>query len=172
MHAAPEVRPIAEPEVAVLDAAYPERESRHQLRFRRQLAGEGTYFVAWSGEAPAGWVFLIFPEARLRAGAGRGAAVRSAGGRSIPTCPAGAGSRRGNPPTCVRISPPSREADRTSGAQWCSWAIRSYSAAAFSALSGSNHSGFGYPLSRSAVASASASKALRRCSTVGPNIVQ
>jgi GNAT superfamily N-acetyltransferase len=62
MHAVPEVRPIAEPELAVLDAAYPERESRHQLRFRRQLAGEGTYFVAWSEEAPAGWVFLIFPE--------------------------------------------------------------------------------------------------------------
>jgi hypothetical protein len=62
MHAVTEVRPIAEPEVAVLDAAYPERESRHQLRLRRQLAGEGTYFVAWSGEAPAGWVFLIFPK--------------------------------------------------------------------------------------------------------------
>ncbi|HEV8153972.1 MAG TPA: GNAT family N-acetyltransferase [Gaiellales bacterium] len=57
-----EVRPVIAPEVALLDAAYPERESRHQLRFRRQLAGEGTYFVAWSGEEPAGWVFLAFPE--------------------------------------------------------------------------------------------------------------
>lgn len=58
----PEVRPITEAEVAVLDAAYPEHESRHQLRLRRQLAGEGTYFVAWSGDEPAGWVFLDFPE--------------------------------------------------------------------------------------------------------------
>jgi len=57
----PEVRPITEPEVAVLDAAYPECESRHQLRLR-QLAGEGTYFVAWSGDEPAGWVFLVNPE--------------------------------------------------------------------------------------------------------------
>jgi GNAT superfamily N-acetyltransferase len=56
------VRPITEPEVAVLDAAYPERESRHQLRLRQQLAGEGTYFVAWSDQEPAGWVFLINPE--------------------------------------------------------------------------------------------------------------
>lgn len=56
-----EVRPIAEPEVAVLDAAYPEHESRHQHHFRQQLAGEGTYFVAWSGEDPAGWVFLSTP---------------------------------------------------------------------------------------------------------------
>ena len=58
----PEVRPITEPEVAVLDAAYPECESRHQLRLRQQLAGEGTYFVAWSGDEPAGWVFLVNPE--------------------------------------------------------------------------------------------------------------
>ena len=58
----PEVRPIAEPEVAVLDAAYPEHESRHQLRLRRQLDGEGTYFVAWSGDEPAGWVILANPE--------------------------------------------------------------------------------------------------------------
>src|SRR3954468_7100966 len=57
-----EVHPITEPEVAVLDAAYPERESRHQLRMRQQLAGEGTYFVAWSGDEPAGWVFLVKPE--------------------------------------------------------------------------------------------------------------
>jgi hypothetical protein len=57
-----EVRPITEPEVAVLDAAYPEHESRHQVRLRQQLAGEGTYFVAWSGDEPAGWVFLVFPE--------------------------------------------------------------------------------------------------------------
>ena len=57
-----EVRPANAPDVALLDAAYPERESRHQLRFRQQLAGEGTYFVAWSGEEPAGWVFLAFPE--------------------------------------------------------------------------------------------------------------
>jgi GNAT superfamily N-acetyltransferase len=57
-----EVRPITEPEVAVLDAAYPERESRHQLRMRQQLAGEGTYFVAWLGDEPAGWVFLVKPE--------------------------------------------------------------------------------------------------------------
>jgi GNAT superfamily N-acetyltransferase len=62
MPAAPEVRPIAEPEVAVLDAAYPERESRHRIRFRRQLVGEGIYFVAWFGEEPAGWVFMMFPE--------------------------------------------------------------------------------------------------------------
>lgn len=34
----------------------------HQLRLRQQLAGEGTYFVAWSGDEPAGWVFLVFPE--------------------------------------------------------------------------------------------------------------
>ena len=46
----------------MLDAAYPERESRHQLHFRQQLGGEGTYFVAWSGNEPAGWVFLVFPE--------------------------------------------------------------------------------------------------------------
>ena len=58
----PEVRPITEPEVAVLDAAYPECESRHQLRLRQQLAGQGTYFVAWSGGEPAGWVFLMNPE--------------------------------------------------------------------------------------------------------------
>ena len=58
----PEVRPITEPEVAVLDAAYPEHESRHQLRLRQQLDGEGTYFVAWSGDEPAGWVFLVNPE--------------------------------------------------------------------------------------------------------------
>ena len=58
----PEVRPITEPEVAVLDAAYPERESRHQHRFREQRAGEGTYFVAWSGAEPAGWVFLTNPD--------------------------------------------------------------------------------------------------------------
>src|SRR3954468_8840938 len=57
-----EVHPITEPEVAVLDAAYPERESRHLLRMRQQLAGEGTYFVAWSGDEPAGWVFLVTPE--------------------------------------------------------------------------------------------------------------
>jgi GNAT superfamily N-acetyltransferase len=57
-----EVRPITEPEVAVLDAAFPERESRHQRRFRQQLAGEGTYFVAWLAEEPAGWVFLGNPE--------------------------------------------------------------------------------------------------------------
>jgi hypothetical protein len=49
-----EVRPITEAEVAVLDAAFPERESRHQLRFRQQLAGEGNYFVAPSGDEPAG----------------------------------------------------------------------------------------------------------------------
>jgi GNAT superfamily N-acetyltransferase len=58
----PEVRPITEPEVAVLDAAYPEHESRHQVRLRQQLTGEGTYFVAWSGGEPAGWVFLVNPE--------------------------------------------------------------------------------------------------------------
>src|SRR4051794_17859778 len=29
---------------------------------RQQLAGEGTYFVAWSGDEPAGWVFLVNPE--------------------------------------------------------------------------------------------------------------
>jgi GNAT superfamily N-acetyltransferase len=58
----PEVRPITEAEVPVLDAAHPEHESRHQLRLRQQLAGEGTYFVAWSGEEPAGWVFLVFPQ--------------------------------------------------------------------------------------------------------------
>jgi len=58
----PEVRPITEPDVAVLDAAYPEHESRHQLRLRQQLAGQGTYFVAWSGGEPAGWVFLMNPE--------------------------------------------------------------------------------------------------------------
>jgi len=58
----PEVRPITEPDVAVLDAAYPEDESRHQLRLRQQLAGQGTYFVAWSGGEPAGWVFLMNPE--------------------------------------------------------------------------------------------------------------
>jgi GNAT superfamily N-acetyltransferase len=57
-----EVRPVDAQEVALLDAAYPERESRHQLRFGRQLAGEGTYFVAWSGGELAGWVFLVFPE--------------------------------------------------------------------------------------------------------------
>ena len=57
-----EVRPVNAQEVALLDAAYPERESRHQLRFGQQLAGEGTYFVAWSGREPAGWVFLVFPE--------------------------------------------------------------------------------------------------------------
>ena len=44
-----EVRPVNAQEVALLDAAYPERDSRHQLRLRQQLAGEGTYFVAWSG---------------------------------------------------------------------------------------------------------------------------
>ena len=57
-----EVRPVNAQEVALLDAAYPERESRHQLRFGQQLAGEGTYFVAWSGDEPAGWVFMVFPE--------------------------------------------------------------------------------------------------------------
>ena len=58
----PKVRPITGPEVAVVDAAYPERESRHQLRLRQQLTGEGTYFVAWSGGEPTGWVFLANPE--------------------------------------------------------------------------------------------------------------
>jgi len=58
----PEVRPITEPDVAVLDAAYPEHESRHQLRLRQQLAGQGTYVVAWPGGEPAGWVFLMNPE--------------------------------------------------------------------------------------------------------------
>jgi len=58
----PEVRPITELDVVVLDVAYPEHESRHQLRLRQQLAGQGTYFVAWSGGEPAGWVFLMNPE--------------------------------------------------------------------------------------------------------------
>jgi hypothetical protein len=46
-----EVRPITESEVAVLDAAYPEHESRHQVRLRQQLAGEGTYFAAWAARS-------------------------------------------------------------------------------------------------------------------------
>jgi GNAT superfamily N-acetyltransferase len=58
----PEVRPINESEVVLLDTAYPERESRHRRRLQQQLDGEGTYFVAWAGERPAGWVFLTTPQ--------------------------------------------------------------------------------------------------------------
>lgn len=65
-------RPIAAHEVAVLDAAYPEFESRHQVRFGHQQEGQGTYLVAWEEDMPVGWAYLRSPEQatpRARGGA-------------------------------------------------------------------------------------------------------
>ena len=99
-------------------------------------------------------------------------------GHATSLCPPGSRIAAGKTPdlhshltTCTGRSTAPLGAPRGRG-QCCARAICSYSAAACSALSGSNHSGFGYPLSRSAVARASASKPLRRCSTVGPEVVQ
>ena len=51
-------RPIAADELAVIDAAYPEFESRHLHRFRHQQEGLGTYLIAWEGDVPVGWVYV------------------------------------------------------------------------------------------------------------------
>ena len=57
-----EVRPVTRRQVALLDAAYPEREAATSSASASSWPARARYFVAWSAEQPAGWVFLVFPE--------------------------------------------------------------------------------------------------------------
>jgi GNAT superfamily N-acetyltransferase len=55
------IRPATDADIALLDRRFPEPESRHQQRGRRQAAGDGSYLVAWIGIEPVGWVFVSRP---------------------------------------------------------------------------------------------------------------